>query len=69
MDNFMHSCRLDLNKYHCKYQKAVTIVENNPQSADKNNKEFYFTVKEQCAAVQKSFQKEHPPRQKKTWKR
>ena len=33
----------------------MTLVENNPQLADKNNKDFYYTVEEQSKAVQQYF--------------
>ena len=47
--------RLDLHKYHKKYPEAMTLVENNPHLADKNNKDFYYTVEEQSKAVQQHF--------------
>ena len=47
--------QLDLHKYHRQYPEALTLVENNPQLADKNNKDFYYTVEEQSKAVQQYF--------------
>ena len=48
--------RLDLHKYHRKYPNAVALVENNPQTADSNSKDFYYTAEEQGAALQQHFE-------------
>ena len=46
---------LDLHKYHTQYPEAMTLVENNPHLADKNNKDVFYTVEEQSKAVQQHF--------------
>ena len=53
--NFCTGGRLDLHKYHQKYPDAVARVENNPQLADKNSKDFYYIVEEQGAALLQYF--------------
>ena len=46
---------MDLNSYYSKYSFAVILVENNPEIADENSQESYFTVEEQNADVQQKF--------------
>ena len=48
--------RLDLHKYYRKYPNAVALVENNPQTADLNNKDFYYTAEEQGTALRQHFE-------------
>ena len=36
--------RLNLHKYSRKYPEAMTLVVNNPNLADKNCKDFFYTV-------------------------